>query len=92
MGEVVHIVFGSEAHRSNYARRMAVNPLKVILATQPEKIQRLMTESVDTIKVLRFPKDIWKPPTFPCEKRVAETEGMIKGYQRLGVTVVEIKE
>lgn len=90
MAKTVHIIFGSDSHRTNYARAMAVNPLNVVTATQPEKIQALIKEDVDTIKVIRFPVDVWKPTTFPCEKRVAETEGIIKGFQRLGITIVEV--
>ncbi|QFG08755.1 hypothetical protein PBI_INGRID_86 [Arthrobacter phage Ingrid] len=92
MTKTVHIVFGTERHCANYARAMAVNPSMVIRATMPEKVQELIKEDVDTIKLIRFPEDIWKPITHPCEKRVKETEALIKGFRRLGITVVEVKE
>ncbi len=89
MSDTIHIVFGSASNAKNYSRAKAVNPRFVIIATQPELIQSKMAENIKTIKTVRFPDDVWKPITFPCEKRVAETERIIKGYQRLGVTVVE---
>lgn len=89
MAKTVHIVFGSESHRTNYARAMAVNPRTVILATHPEQVQALIKEDVGTIKVIRFPEDFWKPSTDPCKKRVTETEALIKGFRRLGITIVE---
>ncbi len=92
VNKTVHIVFGNVTHIRNYARAMAVDPRTIIAATQPEHIQGRMVEAVDTIKVIRFPEDVWQPTTFPCEKRVTETERIIKGYQRLGVTVVEVTE
>lgn len=73
----------------NYCRAKAVNPRLAVIATQPELIQSKMTNDVETIITVRYPDEIWKAPTFPCEKRVAETERIIKGYQRLGVTVKE---
>jgi hypothetical protein len=71
---------------------MAVNPRVVILATHPDEVQALITAEIDTIKVIRFPEDIWKPSTHPCEKRAKETETLIKGFRRLGVTVIEVTE
>jgi hypothetical protein len=90
--KTVHVIFGNESHKNNYARAMAVNPAYVIKATDPEKVQSLIKDDVDTIKLIRFPKDIWKPTTHPCEKRVNETEALIKGFRRLGITIVEVKE
>lgn len=84
----LHIVFGSASNAKNYSNAKAVNPRLVVCATHPELIQSKMV-NVENIKVIRFPEEVWKPVTFPCEKRVAETERIIKGYQRLGVTVVE---
>jgi len=89
MSDTIHIVFGSASNAKNYARAKAINPRFVVIATQPELIQSKMAENVKTIKTVRFPDEVWKPVTFACEKRVAETERIIKGYQRLGVTVVE---
>jgi hypothetical protein len=71
---------------------MVVNPLHVITATRPDLIQALIKEVVDTIKVIRFPEEVWAPTTHPCQKRVTETEGIIKGFQRLGVTIVEVNK
>lgn len=88
---IIHVVFGTESHRTNYARRMAVNPRLVIRATNPSKLQPLMTDEVKEIKIVRVPAEMWVPSTFPCEKAVKETEGMIKGYRRLGVTVTEVE-
>jgi hypothetical protein len=88
---IVHVVFGSESHRGNYARNMAVNPRLVVMATQPAKLMPLMTDEVKEIKIVRVPKEMWVAPTFPCEQRVKETEAMIKGYRRLGVTVTEVE-
>jgi hypothetical protein len=62
-----------------------------VIATQPELIQSKMTNDIQTIVTVRFPDDVWKAPTFPCEKRVTETERIIKGYQRLGVTVLQVE-
>ncbi|ASR83366.1 hypothetical protein SEA_MEDIUMFRY_76 [Arthrobacter phage MediumFry] len=92
MSNTVHIVFGNAWHAKSYARAKAVNPRLVVNATHPELIQSKMTNDVQTIKVIRYPEEVWKPTTFPCEKRVAETERIIKGYQRLGVTVIEETE
>jgi len=85
----IHIVFGNYTHSKVYSMRKAVNPINIVEATHPERIQPMMKESVTTIKLIRLPKDIWQPTSDPCKKRVAETEAIVKGYQRLGVTVVE---
>lgn len=69
---------------------MVVNPIFVFKATEPEKILGLLKEPVETIKVIRFPKDVWKPTTDPCIKRVKETEDILEGLRRLGVTIVEV--
>ncbi|UGL63310.1 hypothetical protein SEA_TOKKI_89 [Arthrobacter phage Tokki] len=92
MTDTIHIMFGNDWHRRSYSRAKAINPLYVIVATEPQKIQPMMTENIKTIKVIRHPEEVWKPTTFNCEKNVRETEGIIKGYQRLGVTVVEVTE
>ena len=92
MSDTIHIVFGNDWHRRSYARAKAINPIFVVIATEPQKIQPLMKETVKTIKVIRHPAEVWQPTTFPCEKNVRETEGIIKGYQRLGVTVIEVTE
>jgi hypothetical protein len=85
----IHIIFGNYTHAAAYSRRKVVNPIHILTATHPERIQAMMGESVTTIKVIRLPKEIWEPTTHPCQARVSETERIIKGYQRLGVTVVE---
>lgn len=90
MTKTLHIIFGNDSHKRNYARAMAVNPLHVVVATRPDLIHGYTMTTVDTIKVIRFPEDVWKPTTFPCEKRVAETEAIIKSYQKLGITIVEV--
>lgn len=90
MSDTIHIIFGNASHAKNYSRALAVNPRYVVGVTHPELIQSKMVENIKTIKVVRFPEEVWKPTTFPCEKRVAETERMIKGYQHLGVTIVEV--
>jgi hypothetical protein len=85
----IHIIFGNYTHINAYSQRKAVNPVNIIVATHPERIQAMMKESVTTIKLIRLPKEIWAPTSDPCKKRVAETEAIVKGYQRLGVTVIE---
>jgi hypothetical protein len=85
----VHVIFGNYVHASAYSQRKVVNSVNIVVATHPERIQPLMKESVTTIKVIRLPKEIWEPTTHPCKTRTDETERIIKGYQRLGVTVVE---
>jgi hypothetical protein len=87
----LHIIFGSALNMKNYCRAKAVNPRLAVIATQPELIQSKMTNDIQTIVTVRFPDDVWKAPTFPCEKRVTETERIIKGYQRLGVTVLQVE-
>jgi hypothetical protein len=90
MNNTIHIVFGSDSHRTAYSRRYVVNPIYIVTATHPEQIQQLMRDDITTIKTWRLPEEIWSPTTFACEKRVKETENIIKGYQRVGVTVVEV--
>lgn len=92
MSNTIHIVFGSASNAKNYARAKAVNPRFVVNATHPELVQSKMAENIDTIKTVRYPEEVWKPITFACEKRVAEMERIIKGYQKLGVTVIEETE
>ncbi|QPX62543.1 hypothetical protein SEA_TRUCKEE_79 [Arthrobacter phage Truckee] len=88
---IVHVVFGTESHRSNYARRMAVNPRLVIRGTQPTKLIPMMTEDVKEIKIVLVSEEMWKPVTDACAKSIKEMMDMIKGYRRLGVTVTEVK-
>lgn len=92
MTDTIHIVFGNDWHRRSYARAKAINPIFVVGATEPQKIQPLMTDNIKTIKVIRHPVEVWAPTTFACEKNVKETESIIKGYRRLGVTVVEVTD
>ena len=91
MSKTLHIIFGSALNMKRYCTAKAVNPRLAVLATQPELIQSKMTNDVSEIKVVRYPDEVWKPATFPCEKRVAETERIVKGYQRLDVTVTEVR-
>jgi hypothetical protein len=89
MSKTLHVIFGSALNMKRYCVAKAVNPRLAVMATQPELIQSKMTNDIDTIRVVRYSDEVWVAPTFACEKRVAETERMVKGYQRLGVTVVE---
>lgn len=89
MSNTIHIIFGNYTHAGAYSQRKVVNPVHILVATHPERIQAMMKESVTTIKLIRLPKEIWEPTSHPCKARVDETERIVKGYQRLGVTVVE---
>lgn len=73
------IVFGTRLLADNWARANHTDPKMVILATEPEKVQGRRGPFV----IVRFPKDVWQPPTFPCEKRVRETEDWIVKDQAL---------
>jgi len=73
------IVFGTELLAKRWAETNGVDPKDVYLATQPERIQGLHWP----FEIVRYPKDIWVPPTSACERRVKETEGWIKQEQGL---------
>lgn len=89
ISDTLHIIFGNASHSKKYSQTNAINPRFIVLATQPELIISKMALDIHNIKIVRYPEEIWKPTTFPCEKRVRETESMIKGYQKLGVNVME---
>lgn len=74
MSETLVVVFGSQRLADNWARRNAVNPRRVRLATHPEKF----LGHDGPFKVVRFPEDIWTPTTFPDEKRLKVTEAILK--------------
>lgn len=92
ISDTLHIIFGNASHSKKYSQTAAINPRFVVLATQPELILSKMALDIHKIVVVRYPEEIWKPTTFPCEKRCNETERMIKGYRNLGVTVIEEKK
>jgi hypothetical protein len=74
MSETLVIVFGSQLLADNWARQNAVNPRRVRLATHPEKF----LNHDGPFKVIRFSENIWKPTTFPDEKRLKVTEAILK--------------
>ena len=83
-----HIVFGSALLAMRYSQQMAVNPDNIILATRPDL---LLESSKQSLVVVRYPSEIWKPATFPCEKRVKEMEDYIKRIQSSGIEVKTIQ-
>jgi len=82
MKDVV-VIFGSERLGELYARRNAINPRKIVLATQPQKLKGV----VGPVKVVKFPEEWWSPTTSACEGRVRDTKDALKV---LGVSETEM--
>jgi len=82
------IVFGSQRIGAIYALRNGLNPNRVKLATMGGDV--LKGFKGVSVTVVRVPKDVWVPPTFPCERRVAETEQALKAFAEAGGSVEDV--
>lgn len=86
MSEIVNgqapivIVFGSRLLADRWAQRNAFNPRRVFTATRGAEHLRGVT---CRIKVVRFGTDVWKPTTFPDERRVKEVEVELRRIESL---------
>jgi len=78
------VVFGSQRIGAIYGLRNNVRPEQIVLATAGADGFRGRHGSVT---VVRVSDDIWKAPTFPCERRCAETEQALKALEEAGVEV-----
>jgi hypothetical protein len=85
MSDGIVVVFGSESIRAKWIRTNRADPEKVILATHPEKLEG----HSGPVLTVRVPKEQWLPTTFPCEKRVRETEDILKRIKKQGGSVGE---
>ncbi len=79
------VVFGSDAIATKWAKKHGVPKENVILATHPDRVEAMEGPMV----VVRVTEEEWKPTTFPDEKRVAETEKILKRHKRKGEEVQE---
>jgi hypothetical protein len=79
----MHVVFGTERLAMLYSQRMAVNPNKVVLATRPE----LVASFRGGIIAVRYPDDVWQPPTDPSKRYVQETNDILKKLEKDGFPV-----
>lgn len=82
------IVFGTQRIGAIYALRAGIDPNRIRLATHGA--DHLRGLSSGTITVVRVPKEYWTPSTFPCEKRVAETEQALKAFGQAGGTIEDV--
>jgi hypothetical protein len=79
------VLFGTHGLRLLYARRKAINPQRIMLAVNGG--DKLRGEN--SVTVVRFPEEWWKPATFSCEKNVREVEEQIKRIKQTGGEVIE---
>lgn len=80
------VVFGSQRIAAIWALRNQIRESDVVLATHgAEAFQGVL----GPLHVVRVSEEVWKPPTFPCEKRVAETEQEINRIRRNGRVITE---
>ena len=86
--EQIVVIFGTERLASLWARRNAVNPRRVMLATNGAEKLKGCTSAV----TVRFPKDIWEPSTHPCTNRMNEVEAALKQIKQTGGEVIEYTE
>lgn len=82
------VVFGTQRLASIYARRNAMNPRKIMLATNGSDRLRGVTH----VTIVRYPDDWWEPPTHPCANRMREVEEAIKVIKQTGGEVIEYLE
>lgn len=80
----VVVVFGSQRIGAIYGLRNNKRPDQIILATAGADGLR---GRYDSVTVVRVADDVWKAPTFACEKRCAETEQTLKALEEAGVEV-----
>lgn len=86
--EQIVVVFGTERLASAYARRMAINPRRIILAANgADKLQ-----GATSVTTVRYPDDWWEPSTHPCTTRVREVEEAIKVIKKAGGEIIEYRE
>ncbi|QFG14449.1 hypothetical protein SEA_SLOOPYJOE_82 [Arthrobacter phage Sloopyjoe] len=88
-----HVIFGTERLLRQYVEKQKVYGQYVLLATRPDTLQNIIDyphDSAVKIIAVRYPAEIWKPSTHPCEGRVRETEAILKESKRLGADVEEI--
>jgi hypothetical protein len=78
------VVFGTQRIGAIYGLRNNLNPEQIVLATAGADGFRGRHGSVTVVRVR---DDIWKAPTFACEKRCAETEATLKALEEAGVEV-----
>jgi hypothetical protein len=75
-------MFGNYVHCVRYAEKHGMNYRDIIKATEPSKIMGIST--LDSIKVVTLPEEMWAPTTDPCRNRMRETEDHIKRIEQLG--------
>jgi hypothetical protein len=81
------VVFGSDLTATNWAKAQNIPRENVVLATHPELLVKLSGPVV----VVRVSEDKWQPMTHPDEKRVKETEQILKAYKRKGEDVRDVE-
>lgn len=82
------VVFGSERIGAIWGLRNNVSPHDTVLATEgAEGMKDIGSE----ITVVRVSEHAWKPTTFPCEKRTAETEQELNRIRRNGGKITEVE-
>jgi hypothetical protein len=79
------VVFGSDAIATKWAKKHGIDKKDVVLATHPDRVEAME----GAITVVRVTEEEWQPTTFPDEKRVAETEKILKKHKRKGEEVQE---
>jgi hypothetical protein len=81
------VVFGSDLIATKWAAENDIPRENVVLATHPDEVEDL----VGPVIVVRVDEEKWQPHTFPDEKRVAETEKLLKKHKKGGDEVQEVK-
>jgi hypothetical protein len=77
------VIFGSDLIATNWAKANDVPRANVVLATHPDLVETIK----GPIIVVRVPEREWTPYTMPDEKRVKETERLLKKRKRDGEKV-----
>lgn len=83
---MIYVMFGNQRHSAIYGLRKGIDRKLIMEATDgDDKLQGFR----GPLTVVRLPEHIWKPTTWPCEKKVKEVEDFIKRMKQMDYEVIE---
>jgi hypothetical protein len=93
MAPSVHVIFGTDLLRKRYVDGRKLWGQYAILATEPQRLEDILNFHAFGVQLVavRYPKNVWEPPTHPCGVRVRETEELLAESKRLGAIVTEVE-
>lgn len=81
------VVFGSDLTATKWAKKNNIPRENVVLATRPDEVE----DMVGPVIIVRVSEEAWQPTTLPDDKRVKETEKLLKAHKKKGEEVQEVE-